>query len=498
MSLSLYARLARRYSPDSSGLSRREFLQQTLAASAGLLLSGCRLTSAGVPEPARPNGRKVVVVGGGFAGLACAYELKLAGYHVTVLEARQRIGGRVLSFHDFIPGKVVEGGAELIGSNHLHWVAFAKRFDLNFRDVTDDKQLDPPVVLGGKRLTSDESKTLFQEMDAAFEQMTNDARAVVADEPWKTPNATALDAESTQGWLDKSGVSARTKLAIAVEFVANNGAPLNRQSYLGNLAQVKGGGLETYWTESEVYRCAEGNDALARKLAEAIGAENIRRATPVAAIDVPAGKVLVTCADGAKVEGDDVVCTVPPSVWSKIAFTPNLPAALKPQMGTNIKYLTSVKERFWLPQRLSPNATNEGELFGLTWENTDNQPGPGAGLTAFSGGPPADRARQLDAAIRNKTYADELEKIFPGFRENFVQARFMDWPGEEWTHTGYSFPAPGQVTTVGPLLAQPHAARLHFAGEHTCYKFVGYMEGALDSGVRIAKRLAARDGAAKR
>jgi monoamine oxidase len=62
----------------------------------------------------------------------------------------------------------------------------------------------------------------------------------------------------------------------------------------------------------------------------------------------------------------------------------------------------------------------------------------------------------------------------------------------------YSFPAPGQVTTAGPLMAQAHAAgRLHLAGEHTCYKFVGYMEGALDSGIRIAKRLAARDGVTK-
>jgi monoamine oxidase len=70
----------------------------------------------------------------------------------------------------------------------------------------------------------------------------------------------------------------------------------------------------------------------------------------------------------------------------------------------------------------------------------------------------------------------------------------MDWPREPWTMASYSFPGPGQVTTVGPVLRQG-LGRLHFAGEHCCYKFVGYMEGALDSGVAVARRLAARDKA---
>ena len=75
----------------------------------------------------------------------------------------------------------------------------------------------------------------------------------------------------------------------------------------------------------------------------------------------------------------------------------------------------------------------------------------------------------------------------------FVKSRFMDWPAAAWTRCSYSFPAPGQVTTVGPLLYRGIGDRLHFAGEHACYKFVGYMEGALQSGVAIARRLARRD-----
>ena len=121
MSRSLYSRLALRYRPEASGFDRREFLQLTLAASAGLLMS-CATSRDGDFRGVRPNGRKVLVMGAGFAGLACAYELLSAGYRVSVVEARRRVGGRVLSFHDFIPGRNVEGGGELIGSNHPTWV----------------------------------------------------------------------------------------------------------------------------------------------------------------------------------------------------------------------------------------------------------------------------------------------------------------------------------------------------------------------------------------
>ena len=81
-------------------------------------------------------------------------------------------------------------------------------------------------------------------------------------------------------------------------------------------------------------------------------------------------------------------------------------------------------------------------------------------------------------------------------RSQFERGRFMDWPSDPWTKGSYSVPAPGEVTTIGPLLHKG-CGRLHFAGEHTCYAFVGYMEGALNSGIAVAKRLAVRDGILK-
>ncbi len=491
MSRSLFARLAHRHGPRVDGVTRRQFLAATLASSAGLLVSCSTRPKARTSS----HGKRVVVVGAGFAGLACAHELAAAGYTVSIFEARPRVGGRVLTFTDFVPGKVVEGGGELIGSNHPAWVAYADRFGLEFLDVTEAEDAEFPIILGGRRLSRAESESLYEEMAAALGRMNADAAPVDADQAWLAPGAAALDTRTTKEWIESLDCSPLCRQGLTVQFTADNGQDAARQSYLGNLAQVKGGGLEKYWTESEVYRCRGGNQQLARRLADAIGPERLVIGMPVKSIEDQGQRVIVTTADGRPIGCDDVVLAVPPTVWGRIDIRPALPAAIRPQMGTNVKYLAHVKSRFWREARLSPDSLTDGDV-SMTWEGTDNQSGDeGACLTAFSGGPAAEACRSRTGDARTAAYRASIGAVYPEFPDQFRGARFMDWPGDEWTRTGYSFPAPGQVTTVGPLL---HAGvgRLHFAGEHACYAFVGYMEGALHSGSHVAKRLAVRDGVA--
>lgn len=494
MSRSLFARLNHRYGNPVNAFTRREMLKATLAGSAGLLLSGL---PAFAQKPAgRIGPKRVVVIGAGFSGLACAHELLAAGYDVTVIEARNRVGGRVLSFSDLVAGKNVEGGGELIGSNHPTWVNYAKQFNLEFLDVTEAEDAEFPILLDGKRLGAEEAETLWEEMDAALATMNEDAKKVDPDQPWAAEGAAALDKRTTKDWIDSREGSELMKKGLWVQMAADNGQDPARQSYLGNLAQVAGGGVEKYWTESEVYRCKGGNQQLAMKLAEAIGKDRIILKLPVNRIEAKGKLMIVTCADGRTLECDDVVLSAPPSTWGKINMSPKLPAALAPQMGTNVKYLAAVKSRFWKEKKLAPDSLTDTHI-SMTWEGTDNQEGDeGAALNCFSGGPQAERARGLAKERRDAAYAEELEKLYPGFKDNFVSARFMDWPGDPWTNAGYSFPAPGQVTTVGPLLHKG-VGNLHFAGEHCSYKFVGYMEGGLNSGASLAKRLAQRDGLLK-
>jgi monoamine oxidase len=117
-------------------------------------------------------------------------------------------------------------------------------------------------------------------------------------------------------------------------------------------------------------------------------------------------------------------------------------------------------------------------------------------MVGFSGGPSADACMAAMGEGLDKFYAERLEAVYAGYKENFVKGRLMPWPKFQWVGASYSFPSPGQVTTVGPMLRKGFG-NLHFASEAASYRFVGYMEGALDAGVMLAKRLAERDGLAK-
>lgn len=489
--LPLFAHLTRRFRPEVAA-GRRDFLKTTAAVGAGLLLSN----RIGYGAPAKQ--KYIVIVGAGFAGLACGHELRSAGYDVTLLEARGRVGGRVLSFKDFIKGKNVEGGAELIGSNHPTWVAYAEKFGLKFLDVNPEDDLNMPIHLDGKLLDDEEAGKIYEEMDATLSLMNEDAEPINADQPWTSPKAAELDKKTIAGWLKALEVSDLVRKLTSIQLASDNAVANDKASYLAMLAAVKGGGGEKYWTDSEVYRCEGGNDTLAKRLGEAIGPDNIRLKLPVTEIKYSRDGAVVKCSDGRTIECDDVVLAIPPSTWGRIKFGPALPDALsKQQMGIAVKYLAAVKERFWKEDERSQYAITDGPI-SQTWELTDAQPDdpPDAGLVAFSGGPQAEACLKFPKEQRDAKYAAEFAKIYPKFKENFVASRMMDWPNDPLTAAGYSFPAPGQITSVGKTLYDG-IGRLHFCGEHTSYKFVGYMEGGLNSGVSLAARIAKRDGVVK-
>ena len=166
-------------------------------------------------------------------------------------------------------------------------------------------------------------------------------------------------------------------------------------------------------------------------------------------------------------------------------------------MGVAVKYLATVKGRFWKKAGLAPDALTDG-MVSMTWDGTDNQGSDanGAALVAFSGGPAAERCRQRWATRqRRRLHRSAFADLSDVSRRTSCAAVSWIGPATCGRGAGYSFPAPGQITKAGPLL-RAGVGRLHFAGEHTSYKFVGYMEGALNSGVTVAKRIAMRDAGA--
>jgi monoamine oxidase len=490
---SLFGRLEARFSDRRQVMQRREMLKASLAGAAGLLLSESLAGAASRRQP----GKHVLVVGAGLGGLSCAYELKSAGYEVTVVEPRYRLGGRVHTLENFLKDRTVEAGGELIGMNHPTWHAYARQFGLNLVELPAEGDAHIPVVLGGEQLEEAEARALWQEIRSALTRINGDAAKVNADEPWKSENAQALDLRTTAEWIDQLDASERCKLGMSVQLTAINGMLPAWQSYLANLAMVKGGGLDDYWTQTDALRCEGGNQQLPEEIADEIGPGNFVLGQRAVRIERPMNEdpLRVTLTSGRVIEADDVVLAAPVSTWGRIRFDPPLPAALTPQMGTNTKFLVAVKQRFWQDVKRSARSLSDGPVT-LTWEATAGQPGEeGFCLLAYAGGPASDEAIGWSDKERAEKYLAQLDLAYPGIADHFMHARFVNWHNDSLARGSYSFPAPGQVLAHGPTLTQG-LGRLHFAGEHCCYAFIGYMEGALQSGVRLARRLARRDGVA--
>ena len=128
----------------------------------------------------------------------------------------------------------------------LHRRTYAEQFGLELFEPHDVEPLDGPVTLGGRRLGPQAMKTHFEEMKMATQRMTTDAVKVDADEPWKNPQAAELDRLTIARWLRALPVSRLCKLAFASQLANYNGCAVGRQSYLGNLAEVKGGGWKGF------------------------------------------------------------------------------------------------------------------------------------------------------------------------------------------------------------------------------------------------------------
>lgn len=455
-------------------------------------------------RPAREISGSVTVVGAGFAGLSAAVTLKSLGFTtVTVLDARPEVGGRVWSRTDICNGRVIEAGAELIGANHELWLALATFYGLGLSVLTSEDQFAPakleiPLRLNGRVLPEPEAEKLFEEMDTVLRLISRDA-ATVRDPyaPWLSPGAKEWDDTSVAERLIQLRVG-RTSLLYALlsaELSNNQVASIEEQSYLGLLSLVRGGQVGAdemaYWTQTEVYRCAAGNQSLAFALRDDLTNQGgtVLLDTKVTAIDLsgPTG-VSVTTADGSGYTSDYVVLAIPQPMWDSVSITPRIPDDYKIATGPAVKYLSIVKDRFWLARQLAPTSVNDD--LGMSWEGTDNQmlvAGQGLDLSVFAGGPCARAARNVPN--KREYFTKGLDSMYNGYAGHEANGYFIDWPGEPTIGCGYSCPSPGQVTKAGPNLARLYQGKLAFAGEHTVMAMFGYMEGALQSGALAADRI---------
>jgi len=496
MARSLFRLLHRRYGSKLSGAD----LQKRSAAKREQFERWFRNASLADCSKILPRG--VAVVGAGFSGLSAAFTLAKGGAKATVFEARDRVGGRVETDRTLAPGRLIEAGAELIGLNHPMWISLSLEFRLGHVFLTSEDQyagigLDPPLRLKGAPVT--DQKKLHDQMKKVFQRISDDAKKIPnAHEPWMAPDATKFDGKSVADQLAEhvKAIPDRDRHprlvdALELQFANDQVVPVKEQSYLGLLALVAGGklsdedkDLEGYWTTTEDFRCAEGNDRLAVMMQEN-GRFKVKTQSPVQKIEIDEtkGLVKITWLDVASgkqqsQEFDFVILATPPSVWGKITITPALPAGMEMAMGPAVKYLSRVAGRFWIKDRLAPGGWSDE--IGQTWEATENQTEESKGivLSTFAGG------AFVPKSDGPKHFRTRLPTLYPSFKE--LGSRYVDWPSVPFIEGGYVCPKVGQVTTIAKFLSTPHKKRLFFASEQADMAYFGYMEGALQSGAHAA------------
>jgi monoamine oxidase len=281
---------------------------------------------------------------------------------------------------------------------------------------------------------------------------------------------------------------------------SDNGVPAKDQSLLGLLSMVRGGGMERYWVDTEVYRCKKGTQALSLMFAGVLDKwqSPIQINSPVTKIEIRDEGLYVAIRNQTNLRRfDDLILAIPPSTWFTVEkWSPEdlqRFVGAPPQMGKNTKGLFAFETRYWKPQGHDPNATLNS-LVDQTWETTEQLPKPQFGLVAFSGSDHAAQLSDMEDHMAQASMIAGLEQVYKHTSKKVKNFRFMNWPKEKWAHASYSFPKCGDIMRCGPIFSEGFQGRLHFAGEHTCYAFTGYMEGALQSGYRLARKLVLRDG----
>jgi monoamine oxidase len=393
---------------------------------------------------------KVAVVGAGLAGLTAAEELQRAGAEVVVLEARDRVGGRVWS-RRLENGAVVEMGAEFLLPGNTAIRELAKRFELGLWDKG---------MRYGNRLPRGGDPVAPEELRAAAEA----AGGALAG------GAPDLSARRFLAGLDVSA-GAREALLARVEISSANDADLVSARDIGGIAHVD---------EEPAPSIAEGNGGLPLALARALGPA-VRLGSPVEKIEWRAGAVRIgTGAD--EVDADACVVAVPASVLDRIAFEPELPAPLARALA-GVPYGHAAKLFVPLRAPALPSAVMSVPERWWCWTAT------GAGeevqpvVSCFAGSPAA--LAGLGVADGPDRWLESLERLRPDLDLDADGALLSTWADDPWVRAAYSTSPAPELARLAERPAGPFA----FAGEHLGGPFAALMEGAIRSGRAAAGAL---------
>jgi monoamine oxidase len=446
---------------------------------------------------ARRTVADVVVVGAGLAGLTAAWELQRAGCSVLVVEARDRVGGRVLS-HSLAGGHVVDVGGQFVGPAQRHILGLAAA--LGVATVPIFTQGLTLLEVGGQRYGYRvvPRAGAIQLADAGRAMFTLDrmARRVPTGAPWQVGGAAAADAQTLADWARRHVHTRLGRFAIKAFSQGVLACEPGEVSLLHVLFYLRAAGGFRQLTETsggaQQDRFAGGAQLIAVRLAERLGAGSVRLGAPVTRIEQGPSWIIAHAA-GVAAAGRRAVIAVPPVLAGRIRYDPPLPGdrdqlTQAAPMGSVIKCVAMYQTAFWRDAGYNGQVTSDGPGARVTFDTGPSTGSPGM-LLGFVTAAEARRLARAGLAQRRAEVLASFGRYFGPAATRPVGYTENDWTADPWARGCYGahFP-PGTWTQFGPALCRP-SGLLHWAGTETATVWSGYMDGAVQSGKRAAREV---------
>ena len=449
--------------------SRRQFIKEATFASGGLLLASSSFSNFFIGT--KP---KVIIIGAGFAGLSAAYYLHKKKIDFVILEARNRISGRVFSHTmDEKENLIIELGAEWVGNSHERMQNLCNEFGLELQN----NQFDSHLIYQGKYYKNGDWdyspgwKTKFQ--------------SIINNYP-KLSQADKLKLDKMDWWrfLVNNGCQGRDldlrELLDSTDF----GETIRSVSAFAALAEY----AESSEKNEMDLKIKGGNSMLAKRIAEKIGMEKIKLEHAVQrVVQNIKGGVTVYCKNGQQFSANKIICTAPTYAVKNIKWEPGLPAdqvnAINELQYARInKNPLLFSKRFWKEESFDM-ITDQSPHYFYT-KNQDSKKGV---LISYTIGEKAAVVANQTEEWRKDMVLQTLRPHFNDVKDNWEKQTNYYWGNDEFSYGAYALYGKGQWFRVMPILKRSHI-HTHFAGEHLA-DWQGFMEGAINTGGEAASKI---------
>jgi monoamine oxidase len=430
---------------------------------------------------------RVVVAGAGLAGLVAARDLEAGGAGVVVVEARDRVGGRVHTLRDgFADSQHAEAGADLIEAEQTHVLELAREL-----------RLEPVRILrrgwgfyGTDRTGRLRIRNTLTSFDRAADHLAAEMRDYrLAGGRWDSPITAAIARQSVAEWLARR--KADGDLVAAVKGL--RGFFLADPEDLSLIALVDEFASGDAPGGSAQFRIRDGNDRLATAMAGKQRGRVLLK-TVVRRVVQHAAGVQVSVEGGRRhqIDADFAVIALPASTLRDVQFDPPLPPAQTGAIatlryGAATRVLLQFDRRFWR-QPARPYAFGSDQPTGAVWDGNEQQARRPGILSLLAGGRASSEVRAIMQAGGIDALIERL--MWLGTPSTLVAHKVVAWEDDEWSRGGYAYFDPSFDPALRQWLGRAFG-RLTFAGEHTSAGGQGYMNGAVESGKRAAAEVRA-------